>query len=566
MSDWSQLLDEVSELEPPATLRGRVFAAAQAGPPPPPHRRLRRVVVIAAAMVGVACVVTALVVAAHSRRDRPAPAPAKNPPTKSEPGLSTMAAAEHRVAVAYRDLVWAPSECSRKAVEVHFPACPAAASELRRQIDALRRQVVVIGNAGSAACKLSAHAYDVRLQWLRHYLVNGQYRGDGVIGELYVSIAADRGGIIDACLSSSESGRKSTSGLGKMNDDNRRADVAFNKYDATRLACGGNTVFSPVQLVACVDAAFAAVDLKQKLETLLIQVVTIGEAGPGQMHAGGRILPIASSQSWQHFDDITRTWSQATISGRASTASTSGTSTSAKKTTAQRCSATAARRGRSSQPSDQPMLPTGNGAAQGRERALRTVFHSASRRVARVGRGCVLALVITGMVAACNDASSSESGLSESEPGPSESEPGPGALADADRRVAVAYRDFVLAHRACLTEEATTEADVSGCLAAASELENQIQALRRVVAAIGDAGSDACKKSADAYDSGLRYRWWNVSNIRDVLAAGLYATYRWQVFLLRHNHSSLHVGTIDACQRHRHQPEPDRQDRSPAHY
>ena len=46
-----------------------VRRGAGAGPPPP-HRRVRRAVLIAAAAVGIAFVVTALVVAAHSRRDR----------------------------------------------------------------------------------------------------------------------------------------------------------------------------------------------------------------------------------------------------------------------------------------------------------------------------------------------------------------------------------------------------------------------------------------------------------------------------------------------------------------
>lgn len=74
MSDWSRLLDEVAELEVPATLRGRVFAGAPAGPPPRRHRRVRHTALIAAAAVAIACVIAALALVAHSREQKAKPA------------------------------------------------------------------------------------------------------------------------------------------------------------------------------------------------------------------------------------------------------------------------------------------------------------------------------------------------------------------------------------------------------------------------------------------------------------------------------------------------------------
>jgi hypothetical protein len=203
-------------------------------------------------------------------------------PSESGPGLSALAAASHRVAVAY--LAFSQTACNSgpaktAATEADVPACLAAASELRRQIQAPRREVIAIEDAGSDACKRSADGYDIRLQsveWalmtLHRELVAGHPAGPwpSIVGERY----GVGGGPIYECLSSSEPG-ESTSGLGKMNDDNHQADVAFNKYDTARLVCGGRTRTFKVE---CVDAAFATVDLKQKLETLLLQVVTVGKA------------------------------------------------------------------------------------------------------------------------------------------------------------------------------------------------------------------------------------------------------------------------------------------------
>jgi hypothetical protein len=202
VSDWSQLLDEVAELEPPATLRGRVFAGVPAGPPP--RHRVRRSASIAAAAVGIACVIAALAVAAHSRRDRPAPA-------KSGPEISAMADEDHRVAVAYRNFVRAQTPCTKKTkTEADIRGCIDANSPLRDRIEALQQQVVTIGEAGSEACKKSADAYALSLQtvqWalltLQHNLARNNSAGYRIylttVGERYVSSAADRGAMIDAC-------------------------------------------------------------------------------------------------------------------------------------------------------------------------------------------------------------------------------------------------------------------------------------------------------------------------------------------------------------------------------
>ncbi len=204
MSDWSQLLDEVAELEPPATLRGRVFAGAPTVPPLPPRRRVRRSVSFAAAAIGIAFVIAALVLAAHSRRDQPAPA-------KSDPGLSGMLDAEHRVVVAYRRFVQAQTACTKKAAaEADVPGCIDANSDLRDQIDALQRQVVTVGEAGSADCKKSADAYALRLQtvqWglltLQHNLANNNPAGYRIylttVGKRYLGSAVDRRAMIDRC-------------------------------------------------------------------------------------------------------------------------------------------------------------------------------------------------------------------------------------------------------------------------------------------------------------------------------------------------------------------------------
>ena len=68
MSDWSQLLAEVRDVEVPATLRGRVFS--QEAPPVvgPGSRGARRVGAWALAAVGTVLVVGLLILAAHSRR------------------------------------------------------------------------------------------------------------------------------------------------------------------------------------------------------------------------------------------------------------------------------------------------------------------------------------------------------------------------------------------------------------------------------------------------------------------------------------------------------------------
>jgi dipeptidyl aminopeptidase/acylaminoacyl peptidase len=68
VSDWSQLLAEVRDVEIPATLRGRVFS--QEAPPvvEPETRRARRVGACAIATIGTLLVVGLLILAAHSRR------------------------------------------------------------------------------------------------------------------------------------------------------------------------------------------------------------------------------------------------------------------------------------------------------------------------------------------------------------------------------------------------------------------------------------------------------------------------------------------------------------------
>jgi hypothetical protein len=101
------------------------------------------------------------------------------------------------------------------------------------------------------------------------------------------------------------------------------------------------------------------------------------------------------------------------------------------------------------------------------------------------------ALLITGTVAACGDSSSSgASGLS--------------VVADDSHLVAVAYRQFSHAQTVCVDKvksgEIQNDADATACLDAgfsASGLEKRLEALRLQVVAIGQAGSDACKKEAE---------------------------------------------------------------------
>jgi hypothetical protein len=107
--------------------------------------------------------------------------------------------------------------------------------------------------------------------------------------------------------------------------------------------------------------------------------------------------------------------------------------------------------------------------------------------------GWVSALLITGTVAACGDSSSS--GVSELS-----------VMADDNHLVAVAYRQFSQAQKVCVDKvksgEIQKDADAKECLDAgfsASGLEQRIEALRLHVVAIGQAGSDACKKEADIY-------------------------------------------------------------------
>lgn len=107
--------------------------------------------------------------------------------------------------------------------------------------------------------------------------------------------------------------------------------------------------------------------------------------------------------------------------------------------------------------------------------------------------GWVSALLITGTVAACGESSSSgESGLS--------------VMADDNHLVAVAYRQFSHAQKVCADKVQSGEiqkvADAKECLDtgfSASGLEQRIEALRLQAVAIGQAGSDACKKEADIY-------------------------------------------------------------------
>jgi type IV secretory pathway protease TraF len=202
VSEWSQLLDEVAELEPPATLRGRVFAGVPAGWPP--RHGVRRGASMAAAAVGIACVIAALAVAAHSRRDRPAPA-------KSGPAISAMADEVHRVAVAYSNFVRAQTPCTKEAkTKADVRGCINANSPLRDRIGALQQQVVAIGEASSRACKKSADAYADSLQtvqWalltLQHNLARNNSAGYRIylttVEERYVSSGADRAAMIDAC-------------------------------------------------------------------------------------------------------------------------------------------------------------------------------------------------------------------------------------------------------------------------------------------------------------------------------------------------------------------------------
>jgi hypothetical protein len=267
VSDWSQLLDEVAELEVPATLRGRVFAGAQAGPPPPPHRRVRRAVLIAAAAVGIAFVVTALVVAAHSRRDRPAPA-------KSEPGLSTMADAAHRAAVAYRD--FAQTTCAKRGpTEADVPACLAAASELRRQIQALRREAIAIGDAGSAACKKSADGYDVGLRSVEWALMTLPRAVPINRLGLWVGIVSSRvstgWGPIDACLPT-----PARSEPGPLADAEHRVAVAYRDFVEAPSDCAKKKATTGAGLPAC---PAAALELRRQIEALRQVVFAVGNAG-----------------------------------------------------------------------------------------------------------------------------------------------------------------------------------------------------------------------------------------------------------------------------------------------
>jgi hypothetical protein len=68
VSDWSQLLAEVRDVEIPATLRGRVFSQERPAVAEPGTRRARRVGAWAIAAVGTVLVVGLLILAAHSRR------------------------------------------------------------------------------------------------------------------------------------------------------------------------------------------------------------------------------------------------------------------------------------------------------------------------------------------------------------------------------------------------------------------------------------------------------------------------------------------------------------------
>jgi len=77
-------------------------------------------------------------------------------------------------------------------------------------------------------------------------------------------------------------------------------------------------------------------------------------------------------------------------------------------------------------------------------------------------------------------------------------------MADDSHLVAVAYRQLSHAQKGCVDKaksgEITKEADMRDCLDAGfstSRLAQRIEALRRQVITIGQAGSDACKKQAD---------------------------------------------------------------------
>jgi hypothetical protein len=94
-------------------------------------------------------------------------------------------------------------------------------------------------------------------------------------------------------------------------------------------------------------------------------------------------------------------------------------------------------------------------------------------------------------MAACGDSSSGASGLS--------------VMADDSHLVAVGYRELSRAQRACVAAvqagEIQKSADAARCLDdgfTASKLEQRIEVLRQQVLAVGQAGSDACKKEADA--------------------------------------------------------------------